>query len=419
MQTIPHDKSPDSTLAVAREGYEFIGNRCRRYQTDVFEARIGLQKMICMRGEEAARIFYDKEHFERADVTPGFVKKTLFGEGGVQGLDDEAHLHRKKLFMSVMGEHAQTELSNLMERNWIEAQKKWESMPEVHLAEASAQVLTRTICEWTGVPLKQEELAERAKQLTLMFEGPGSIGLKHFRSRAARKNCEKWIAGLVRAVRDGSLNVDESKALSVFAQHRNLEGELLDEKVAAVEILNLLRPTVAICRYIVFEALALHNYPECAERIRADNDGYTRRFVQEVRRFYPFFPFTAARVRKAFDWNGYHFPEGRKALLDLYGTNHHEAAWSDPLSFRPDRFLNWEGNAHKFIPQGGGDHFANHRCAGEWVTIALMKIAAERLTRMRYLVPPQDLSVDLSHMPAMPASGFKIDCRVASEGATH
>lgn len=419
MQSIPQDKTPDSTLAVAREGYEFIGNRCRRYNTDVFEARIVLQKMICMRGEEAARVFYDTERFERADVTPGFIKKTLFGEGGVQGLDDEAHRHRKQMFMSVMGAEAQVELSNLMERNWVEAQKEWERMPEVGLAEASAEILTRTICQWTGVPLEEKDVPRRARQLTLMFEGPGSVGLKHFRSRAARREGEKWIAELVRLVRSGSLKVDENKALSVFAQHRNLDGELLEEKVASVEVLNLLRPTVAISRYIVFEALALHNYPECAERIREDGDGYTRRFVQEVRRFYPFFPFTAARVRKAFDWNGFHFPEGRKALLDLYGTNHHEASWSDPLSFRPDRFLNWEGNAHKLIPQGGGDHFANHRCAGEWVTIALMKIAAERLTRMRYLVPPQDLSVDLSHMPAMPASGFKIDCRTPNGQARH
>lgn len=419
MQPIPQDKAPDSTLAVAREGYEFISNRCERYQSDVFETRLALQKMICMRGEEAARIFYDTEHFERADVTPGFIKKTLFGEGGVQGLDDEAHRHRKQMFMSVMGAEAQAELAERMERNWLAAQKEWEHMPQVNLAEASAEILTRTICDWAGVPLEDNEVAHRARELTLMFEGPGSFGLKHFRCRAARRNGEKWVGQLVRAIREGSLSLDENKALTVFAKHRDLEGELLEEKVAAVEVLNLLRPTVAICRYVVFEAHALHEYPECAERIRQDSDGYTRRFVQEVRRFYPFFPFTAARVRKAFDWNGYHFPEGRKALLDLYGTNHHEASWSDPLSFRPDRFLDWEGNAHKMIPQGGGDHFANHRCAGEWVTIALMQIAAERLTQMHYLVPPQDLRVDLSQMPAMPASGFIIDCRTSAPESTH
>lgn len=415
MPTIPQDKAIDSTLAVAREGYRFISNRCQRYHSDVFEARLALQKTICMRGEPAARVFYDTQRFERANVAPGFVKKTLFGEGGVQGLDDEAHRHRKALFMSVMDPEAQTKLAELMEHYWLKALSKWQQSTEVVLSEASAQILTRSICDWTGVPLNETEVEQRCRDLMLMFEGPASAGLKHFQSRAARRRAERWIANLVRAVRDGSLAVGDDQPLKVFASHRDLKGNLLDERTTAVEVLNLLRPTVAISRYIVFEALALHDYPECAERIRNDTDGYTRRFVQEVRRFYPFFPFTAARVRKTFDWNGYHFPEGRKALLDLYGTNHHEGSWVSPLAFRPDRFLDGDGDQYHLIPQGGGDHFANHRCAGEWVTIALMQVAAKQLTRMHYQVPPQNLDVDLSEMPALPASGFKIDCRMNTE----
>ena len=57
MRNIPKDPLPDSTLALYFEGYEFISNRCRRFNSDLFQTRLLLRKAICMRGEEAARSF--------------------------------------------------------------------------------------------------------------------------------------------------------------------------------------------------------------------------------------------------------------------------------------------------------------------------------------------------------------------------
>ena len=55
---------------------------------------------FCIGGKEAAEIFYDDEKFLRNGVAPKRVQKTLFGVGGVQSLDNEAHRHRKEMFMS-------------------------------------------------------------------------------------------------------------------------------------------------------------------------------------------------------------------------------------------------------------------------------------------------------------------------------
>lgn len=75
----------------------------------------------------------------------------------------------------------------------------------------------------------------------------------------------------------------------------------------------------------------------------------------------------------------------------------------------PQRFRGWDGDAFSFIPQGGGDHHTGHRCAGEWLTIELMKVAVRSLTRtITYEVPEQDLAVRLSRMPALPQSRFVI-----------
>lgn len=86
--------------------------------------------------------------------------------------------------------------------------------------------------------------------------------------------------------------------------------------------MDVLRPMVAIALYVTFAALALHKHSECWQKLQDDEDNYSELFVQEVRRFYPFFPFAAARVRQPFGWQDYLFPKGTRVLLDLYGTNH-------------------------------------------------------------------------------------------------
>lgn len=132
-------------------------------------------------------------------------------------------------------------------------------------------------------------------------------------------------------------------------------------------------------------------------------------FVQEVRRFYPFFPFVAGRVIRPFDWRGRHFDEHDWVIFDLYGTNHDPRIWRDPETFRAERFENTYPDPFELVPQGGGDIHVGHRCAGEWLTIELMKRATRLLTRsLRYDVPEQDLSIDLSRMPALPKSRFVI-----------
>jgi len=122
---------------------------------------------------------------------------------------------------------------------------------------------------------------------------------------------------------------------------------------------------------------------------------------------YPFTPFLGARVRAPFDWRGHHFETGTLVLLDVYGAQHDPLRWTAPEEFRPERFAGGSGDAFDVIPQGGGDPAQGHRCAGEWITMHQLALALHFLTRcIRYDVPAQDLSFDLSRMPTRPESGF-------------
>ena len=396
----------NNPIRVAAEGYDFIGRECDRRGTDCFEMRIGPIVVNCLRGPDAAAVFYS-ERFQRADAMPRRIRRTLLGEGGVQGLDGTEHHQRKALFLSLMTPEALDELTVVATEEWDDAVRRWlrADRPVVLLHE-SAEVLCRAAHRWTGVPLEDHDVAERTAVLHALIDTPAKLGPPHWRGRRARSRADRWAASMIEDVRAGRLDPPAGRALHAVATHRDLSGQLLDPAVAGVELINILRPTIAIDRFITFAALALVEHPQWYERLR-NNDDDIERFTQEVRRYYPFFPAAAAKVRDRFDWGGLSFPSGRLTLLDLHGTNHHPSVWTDPDRFDPDRFRDRSIGPFDLVAQGGGEHDVGHRCAGEWLTIGQMSLALKVLTRqITYSVPPQDLRVSRRRVPTQPASGF-------------
>ena len=403
--SVPKEEGLDHSLSLLREGYLYILNRRQSFQSDIFETRLLGKKAICMGGKEAAAVFYDNSKFKREGVAPNRVAETLFGKKGVQTLDGDAHKHRKQMFMSLMSRERLQKLNEIHAKQWENALEKWQQMEEIELYEETLEIMCRTACEWAGVPVEEEGIKKLADDLRAMFESATAVGPSHWAGRHARNRVEKGVGELIDQVRDEKLRPEEGTALHEFSWHRDLEGNLLETKVAAVENINILRPIVAISVYINFSALAVHHYPEEREKLKSGDGKLAQMFVQEVRRFYPFFPFAVAEVKDEFTWNDYTFEEGTLTLLDLYGTNHDPTIWENPDVFKPSRFENWDDSPFSFIPQGGGDHYLGHRCAGEWVTIEIMKVSLDFLVnRMTYDVPEQDLSYSKVSIPSLPNS---------------
>ncbi|MDC3414230.1 cytochrome P450 [Aquibacillus sp. 3ASR75-11] len=405
---IPHDRSLDNSLSLMQEGYLFINNRVERYQSDLFEARLLGQKVICMTGENAAKVFYDSERFQRNGAVPKRVQKSLFGVDAVQTMDGESHIHRKLLFMSLMTPPHQKRLAELTMEQWQASTRRWEDADAIVLFDEAKEILCRVACHWAGVPLQESEVKERAEDFSAMVDAFGAVGPRHWKGRRARNRTEEWIRGIIEDVRAGKLKAEKDSALYAMAFHENLDGSKLDTQMAAIELINVLRPIVAIATFITFTALAMHEHPEYKERLHSENDGkYFEMFAQEVRRYYPFGPFLGARVRKEFIWNHCEFEEGMLVLLDIYGTNHDPRLWKNPTEFQPERFTEWEGSLFDFIPQGGGDSGKGHRCPGEGITLEVMKASMDFLVnKIDYEVPDQDVTYSLVKMPTLPESGF-------------
>ena len=407
MPPIPQNTSLDSTLAFVGDPDRFISRECRRHRSDLFQTRLLLQQTICMTGAEAAAIVYDPDRFVRHGAAPARLQQTLFGRGGVQGLDGARHRQRKQMFMSLMTPDQVASLSVMVTGYFRSSAIRWASMDEVVFYDEFRWLLTRAVCDWDGLPLSATEASRRTRELTGLFDAAGAVGPLHWWSRLARRRSDDWAASIIAEIRAGRQNPPEHSAAHVVAWHREPDGQLLSQHVAAVELLNVLRPTVAVAVYLTFVAHALRQFPDVWHSIRSSEEEFPEWFVQEVRRFYPFFPAVMARVRRDFEWQGYHFPRHRRVVLDLYGVNHDARTWDSPEEFRPARFRDWDGDSFTLVPQGGGDHAKHHRCAGEWITIALMKMALSVLTqRITYDVPAQDLRINYSRLPALPRSRF-------------
>jgi len=404
---VPEEKTLDNILAVIREGYPFIKNRVERYGEDIFETRLLGQKVICMSGKEAAEVFYDSSRFKRKGAAPKRVQKTLFGVNAIQSMDGEAHRKRRQIFLNLMSRDEQNRLNEMVSQQLNSSIPKWQQEEEIVLFDEMNRILCKVICDWAGVPLMEPEINDRAKEFSDMVEAFGAVGPRHWQGRNARKNVEAWIRKVIENVRSGKLKAEEGTAVYEMAFYTEPKGTELDVQMAAEELINVLRPFVAIATYMTFAALALHDYPETKKQLQTGDDKALENFVQEVRRFYPFAPFLGARVKSDFVWNGCPFKKNMLVLLDVYGTNHDERIWDHPYEFRPNRFNDWSGNWYNFIPQGGGDPVDGHRCPGEWTTVEMMKTTTDFLTnQIDYDVPDQDFSFSLSKMPTLPKSGF-------------
>ncbi|MGW0364659.1 cytochrome P450 [Streptomyces sp. NPDC002990] len=407
---LPGPPLADCTGSLLLRGYAWLPDRMRRAAGPVVRARLMGRHTVALRGPDAVRFFYDEHYVRRRGALPEPVLSTLFGHGAIHTLDGEAHRVRKAMFLSLLTPPARVaDLVDEVTAVWEEAVARWSGRPDgVVLFDEAARILTAGVCRWAGLPLDGARVEPTARDLVALVDGFATPGPRHWRARRARRRCEAWLAPVVHQVRTGALTVPDGSVLASVAHHRDADGELLDAHTAAVEVLNVIRPTVAVAWFVAFAGHALHRWPENRERLRDGDTAYTAAFVHEVRRFYPFAPFTGGRAAAHTSWRGRHIPAGALVLLDLYGQNHDAELWGDPYAFRPERFLERAVGRDELVPQGGGDPSTGHRCPGEEITIALLEALSVRLGRLDYEVPPQDLAIPLRRIPTRPRSGLRI-----------
>jgi fatty-acid peroxygenase len=178
--------------------------------------------------------------------------------------------------------------------------------------------------------------------------------------------------------------------------------------VAGVELLNVLRPTVAVAWPGAFLALALAEHLQWRRVLREDATGERAiAFGHEVRRTCPFVPALAGRITRETELDGVSLHEGDRLVLDVPGTNQDPGWWDDAHRFRPERFADVMPDPFAFVPQGGGDTRTGHRCPGEPLTVRMLAQTARVLAGLDFEVLG-DTSYDPTRIPTLPGRGLTI-----------
>ena len=314
------------------------------------------------------------------------------------------------MFTSLMTESAMKRLGEITSEQWRLRAGQWKKQEEIVLFDETEEILCRVACLWAGVPLKESEVASRAYDFGAMIDAIGGVGPRYQEGKNARQRTESWIRSIIESFRNGTLATNENTAIHAIATHHDETGNQLNTQIAAIELINILRPIVAVARFVAFGALALHDYPINKDKLKDGDEKYLEMFVQEIRRFYPFAPFLGAMIRQDFQWKGFQFNKGTSVLIDLYGVNHDPKLWDTPYEFKPERFEDRKKDLYDFVPHGGGDPNTGHRCPGEEATVIIMKSSLSFLVNeLQYDVPDsQDLSINHVRLPTLPKSRFLI-----------
>lgn len=137
LKKMPKEEGFENGLKMLREGYNYIPNRNKIYQSDVFETTLLGEKAVAMGGEEAGRLFYDESKIKRGGAAPKFATATLLGEDGVQTLDDEEHRNRKKFFMDLMTDERIHDWGLILKKELLKGAKTWMHKPSIVFYEES------------------------------------------------------------------------------------------------------------------------------------------------------------------------------------------------------------------------------------------------------------------------------------------
>ena len=379
------------------EGYLLLSELRKEANAPVVKARLLNKEVIAIYGKEAAKKFYDPRNFKREGAMPKIVLKTLFGENGVQTLDGQAHEHRKTIFMDLMTPKRMEEYHRILDKNLTQ----------------KLDVLFRSICEWAGIDLSQltkKEVDQLAEYQISMISSAVTNPATHIKGIDNRKKSEKWAQSLIENARINPVAGKEDVALYAFAKATDDHGELLPIDVAAVELLNVIRPTVALTVWIALMGHALFSRPDIYQRLHAEFDQLQDSFIQEMRRYYPFFPMLPAFAIQDVEVDGYLIPKDSWVVLDLYGTNHDDRMIETPEVFRISRYLGKEKHIsydeeYEMIAQGGGEFKTMHRCAGEWITLHTLRVFSDQLVnKYQFSIPEQDWSIPMNQFPTYPKS---------------
>ena len=217
-------------------------------------------------------------------------------------------------------------------------------------------------------------------------------------------------------------NVDDpSDLLSMLLAATDQDGEGMSEKQLRDELMTFLfagHETTATA--LTFTWYLLAQSPEAERKLVAELESvlngrpptfddlsdleYTERVLKEGMRLYPPVPQIPRETTGPVELGGYAISEGATVAPSQWTIHRDGRFWTDPMTFRPDRFAGDDDDRPRFayFPFGGGPR----RCIGQQFAMVEGKLILATLAQQFHLElvsdPDVDLSVSITTRPVDP-----------------
>ncbi|CAM4426051.1 cytochrome P450 [Nocardia ninae] len=112
-------------------------------------------------------------------------------------------------------------------------------------------------------------------------------------------------------------------------------------------------------------------------------DAYLDAVVAETMRLRPVSPFTGRRALRDTVINGVHIPKGAIVIVPILLIHESPRHYQDPMTFRPERFLDERPSGHTWLTFGAGPH----RCLGAQFALAEARILFRVVLENRRIAP--------------------------------
>ncbi|HEV7807180.1 MAG TPA: cytochrome P450 [Solirubrobacteraceae bacterium] len=354
------------------------------------------------------------------------------GQTGLAWLDEDEHdVRRRRLNPSMHGpalKRIEASIAEMAEQD-IASWPRGEEMPLHPLIHRFTLKVIREVIFGRQPPNRADEMLDVLTEMMSFNNRPASTmmihrmppmavrllaafrptGLHHFLE--LRAHADSLIAEAIQERR--SAGTDGNDMLSMMLNMTRDDGAPLSGVEMRDEMMTIfLAGTETTATALAWGLQYLSREPAVRDRLVAEidageDDAYLTATVQEVLRVRPSIPQIIPRqVMKPIEIGGVRFEPGSLLWASAFLLHRDPSVYPDPLSFRPERFLDRGPGVYTWIPFGGG----RIRCLGSAIAILEMKhVIRQVLARYELCrVDSQPEAPRSRSVGTVPANGMRV-----------
>jgi cytochrome P450 len=376
---------------------------CHERMGDYFTLRPapGREIVVTADPEAVKRVFTGDPALLHAGEA-NIILAPLLGQRSVLLLDGPEHMRqrklmlppfhgeRMKLYVRAMEEAAEWHVAGWPRGRDFRVLPSMQAITLDVIMRAVFGVDDQTGRERLAAPLRRQldMLSNRFTVLRLMLTARGGEPGKRgawAQVAALRREGDELIHEQIRTRRGDPRGDQRTDVFSLLLAARDEDGEPLSDVELRDELMTLLvagHETTATAMAWTLERVVRH--PDVLARLRDEPDGdYLDAVIKETLRLRPVVPAVARKLLEPMEFGGWLLPAGVHIAPSIYLIHRRADLYPDPLSFKPERFLDKTPGTYEWIPFGGGIR----RCLGASFALMEMKVVLSTIFKSVALEP--------------------------------